>query len=107
MRSLRRSASPYDTFVDSLRPFLAKRLTECGGLILFTGAVALTVALATWSIDDPSLNHATDQRAHNVLGRPGAVVADLAMQLLGLGSIMLALPPVLWGMRPSAPRRRI
>jgi S-DNA-T family DNA segregation ATPase FtsK/SpoIIIE len=99
MRSLRRSASPYDTFVDSLRPFLAKRLTECGGLILFTGAVALTVALATWSIDDPSLNHATDQRAHNVLGRPGAVVADLAMQLLGLGSIMLALPPVLWGMR--------
>ena len=99
MRSLRRSASPYDTFVDSLRPFLAKRLTECGGLILFTGAVALTVALATWSIDDPSLNHATDQRAHNVLGRPGAVVADLAMQLLGLGSIMIALPPVLWGMR--------
>lgn len=99
MRSLRRSASPYDTFVDSLRPFLAKRLTECGGLILFTGAVALTVALATWSIADPSLNHATDQRAHNVLGRPGAVVADLAMQLLGLGSIVLALPPVLWGVR--------
>ena len=99
MRSLRRSASPYDTFVDSLRPFLAKRLTECGGLVLFTGAVALTVALATWSIADPSLNHATDQRAHNVLGRPGAVVADLAMQLLGLGSIVLALPPVLWGVR--------
>jgi S-DNA-T family DNA segregation ATPase FtsK/SpoIIIE len=99
MRSLRRSASPYDTFVDSLRPFLAKRLTECGGLILFAGAVALIVALATWSIDDPSLNHATDHRAHNVLGRPGAVVADLAMQLLGLGSIMLALPPILWGMR--------
>jgi hypothetical protein len=45
---------PYDTFVDSLRPFLAKRLTECGGLILFTGAVALTVALATWSINDRS-----------------------------------------------------
>ncbi len=99
MRSLRRSASPYDTFVDSLRPFLAKRLTECGGLILFAGAVALIVALATWSIDDPSLNHATDHRAHNVLGRAGAVVADLAMQLLGLGSIALALPPALWGMR--------
>jgi hypothetical protein len=51
---------------------------------LFTGAVALTVALATWSINDPSLNHATDQRAHNVLGRPGAVVADLAMARNGL-----------------------
>ncbi|UMY17473.1 DNA translocase FtsK [Methylobacterium organophilum] len=99
MRSLRRSASPFETFVDSFRPFMAKRLTECGGLVLFTGAVATTVALATWSIDDPSLNHATDHAAHNVLGRPGAVVADLAMQLLGLGSIALVLPPALWGMR--------
>ena len=50
MRSLRRPASPYDTFVDSFRPFMAKRLTECGGLILFGGAVAMIVALATWSI---------------------------------------------------------
>ncbi|MFC6047616.1 DNA translocase FtsK 4TM domain-containing protein, partial [Methylobacterium hispanicum] len=89
MRSLRRSASPYDTFVDTLRPFLARRLTELGGLVLFTAAVALTVALATWSIDDPSLNHATDHAAHNVLGRPGAVVSDLAMQILGLGSLAL------------------
>ncbi|KAB1070633.1 DNA translocase FtsK, partial [Methylobacterium planeticum] len=99
MRSLRRSASPYDTFVDTLRPFLARRLTELGGLLLFAGAVALTVALATWSIDDPSLNHATDHGAHNVLGAPGAVVSDLAMQLLGLGSLAFALPPALWGIR--------
>ncbi|MGU3667906.1 DNA translocase FtsK, partial [Methylobacterium sp. A49B] len=99
MRSLRRPASPYDTFVDSVRPFLGKRLTELGGLVLFTGAVALTVALATWSIDDPSLNHATDHAAHNVLGQPGAVLADLAMQILGLGSLAFVLPPALWGVR--------
>ncbi|MEL6061515.1 MULTISPECIES: DNA translocase FtsK [unclassified Methylobacterium] len=99
MRSLRRPASPYDTFVDSVRPFLGKRLTELGGLVLFTGAVALTVALATWSIDDPSLNHATDHPAHNVLGQPGAVVADLCMQILGLGSLAFVLPPALWGVR--------
>ncbi|MCJ2071432.1 DNA translocase FtsK 4TM domain-containing protein, partial [Methylobacterium sp. J-030] len=99
MRSLRRPASPYDTFVDSVRPFLGKRLTELGGLVLFTGAVALTVALATWSIDDPSLNHATDHAAHNVLGQPGAVVADLCMQILGLGSLAFVLPPALWGVR--------
>jgi S-DNA-T family DNA segregation ATPase FtsK/SpoIIIE len=99
MRSLRRSASPYDTFVDSFRPFLAKRMTELGGLILFAGATALTVALATWSIDDPSLNHATDHAAHNVLGTGGAVMSDLAMQLLGLGSLALVLPPALWGLQ--------
>ncbi|WP_375454439.1 DNA translocase FtsK [uncultured Methylobacterium sp.] len=99
MRSLRRPASHYDTFVDTLRPFLARRLTELGGLVLFTGAVALTVALATWSIDDPSLNHATDHAAHNALGRPGAVVSDLAMQILGLGALAFVLPPALWGVR--------
>ncbi|KQP88579.1 cell division protein FtsK, partial [Methylobacterium sp. Leaf117] len=99
MRSLRRSASPYDTFVDSFRPFLAKRMTELGGFVLFAGATALTVALATWSIDDPSLNHATDHPAHNVLGTGGAVVSDLAMQLLGLGSLAFVLPPALWGIQ--------
>ena len=99
MRSLRRPASPYDTFVDTLRPFLARRLTELGGLVLFTGAIGLTVALATWSIDDPSLNHATDHLAHNVLGQPGAVVSDLAMQILGLGALAFVLPPALWGIR--------
>ncbi|MBX9934820.1 MAG: DNA translocase FtsK 4TM domain-containing protein [Methylobacterium sp.] len=99
MRSLRRSASPYETFVDTVRPFLAKRMTELGGLVLFASATALTVALATWSIDDPSLNHATNHAAHNVLGAPGAVVSDLAMQLIGLGSLAFALPPALWGVR--------
>ncbi|WP_164100289.1 DNA translocase FtsK 4TM domain-containing protein, partial [Serratia marcescens] len=67
--------------------------------VLFAGAVALTVALATWSIEDPSLNHATDHAAHNVLGLPGAVVSDLAMQMLGLGALAFALPPALWGLR--------
>ncbi|MCJ2027685.1 DNA translocase FtsK [Methylobacterium sp. J-067] len=99
MRSLRRPASPYETFVDGFRPFMGKRLTELGGLVLFTAAVAMTVALATWSVDDPSLNHATEHAAHNVLGQAGAVVSDLAMQLLGLGSLAFVLPPALWGVR--------
>ncbi len=99
MRSLRRPASPYETFVDGVRPFLGKRLTELGGLVLFTAAVAMTVALATWSVEDPSLNHATEHAAHNVLGQPGAVISDLAMQLLGLGSLAFVLPPALWGVR--------
>ncbi|WP_238247253.1 DNA translocase FtsK, partial [Methylobacterium iners] len=99
MRSLRRSASPYDTYLDSVRPFIAKRMTELGGLVLFAGATALTVALATWSIEDPSLNHATLQPAHNVLGVPGAIVSDLAMQLLGLGALAFALPPAFWGVQ--------
>ena len=36
-------------------------------------------------LDDPSLSHATDARVPNLLGRPGAIAADLMMQLFGVG----------------------
>ncbi len=99
MRSLRRSASPYDGLFDTLRAFLTRRATEVTGLALLVGAACFTVALATWSIDDPSLNHATSRTARNLLGFGGAVVSDLGMQLLGLGALAFALPPAVWGMR--------
>ncbi len=99
MRSLRRSASPYDGLIDTLRAFLTRRATEVTGLSLLVGAACFTVALATWSIDDPSLNHATSRTARNLLGFGGAVVSDLGMQLLGLGALAFALPPAVWGMR--------
>ncbi|MGF3025624.1 DNA translocase FtsK 4TM domain-containing protein [Methylobacterium aquaticum] len=99
MRSLRRSASPYDGLIDTLRAFLTRRATEVTGLALLVGAACFTVALATWSIDDPSLNHATSRTARNLLGFSGAVASDLGMQLLGLGALAFALPPAVWGMR--------
>ncbi|MGX7708044.1 DNA translocase FtsK [Methylobacterium sp. Gmos1] len=99
MRSLRRSASPYDGLIDTFRAFLTRRATEVTGLALLVGAACFTVALATWSIDDPSLNHATSRTARNLLGFGGAVVSDLGMQLLGLGALAFALPPAVWGMR--------
>jgi len=34
-----------------------------------------------------------------VLGYPGAIGADLLMQILGLGSIMLIMPVAVWGWR--------
>ena len=78
---------------------LRRRLREMGGLALLSIAMMAALALATWSVHDPSLSHATDARVHNLLGRPGAVVADLMMQLLGLGSLALLLPIGVWGYR--------
>ena len=46
MRSLRRSASPYDALIDTSRAFLTRRVTEVTGLALLLGAAAFTVALA-------------------------------------------------------------
>ncbi|HML06523.1 MAG TPA: DNA translocase FtsK 4TM domain-containing protein [Xanthobacteraceae bacterium] len=78
---------------------LKRRLREAGGVALISLVMMAALALATWSVQDPSLNHATDAPVHNLLGRPGAVAADLMMQLLGLGSLALLLPIAVWGYR--------
>jgi len=78
---------------------LRRRLRELGGIALLSLAMMAALALATWSVHDPSLSHATDAPVHNLLGRPGAIVADLMMQLLGLGALALLLPIGVWGYR--------
>ena len=99
MRTARRSSSAYDGLFSAFRAFLARRAQELTGLCLIVGAGAVAVALGTWSVDDPSLNNATDLPVRNLLGWPGAIVADLLMQLLGLGAIAAVLPLALWGWR--------
>jgi len=78
---------------------LRRRLREIGGIALLSLAMMAALALATWSVHDPSLSHATDASVHNLLGRPGAIAADLMMQLLGLASLALLLPIGVWGYR--------
>jgi DNA segregation ATPase FtsK/SpoIIIE, S-DNA-T family len=84
---------------DRLGAIMRRRLRELGGIALVSAAMMAALALATWSVNDPSLSHATDARVHNLLGRPGAVAADLFMQLLGLGALALILPIAVWGYR--------
>jgi S-DNA-T family DNA segregation ATPase FtsK/SpoIIIE len=84
---------------DQLREMLSRRLRELAGLGLIALACAAALALATWSVQDPSLSHATSKPIRNILGFPGAVTADLLMQTFGLGAIMLLLPVSIWGWR--------
>jgi DNA segregation ATPase FtsK/SpoIIIE, S-DNA-T family len=76
-----------------------RRVTELCGIILISLAMMAALALASWSVADPSLSHATDAQVHNLMGWPGAVAADLMMQLLGLGALALILPVAIWGYR--------
>ncbi|MDP3693994.1 DNA translocase FtsK [Bradyrhizobium sp.] len=83
----------------SIREALARRLRELAGLALIALAGVAAAALMTWSVQDPSLSHATSRPIRNILGYPGAIGADLLMQIIGLGAIMLILPVAVWGWR--------
>ena len=83
----------------SIRDALGRRVRELVGLGLIALSGIAAAALMTWSVQDPSLSHATSRAIRNVLGYPGAIGADLLMQILGLGAIMLILPIAVWGWR--------
>src|SRR6202158_1387851 len=83
----------------SIREALARRLRELSGLSLIALSGVAAAALMTWSVQDPSLSHATSRAIRNIAGYPGAIGADLLMQILGLGAIMLILPVAVWGWR--------
>ena len=83
----------------TIREALARRLRELAGLGLLSLSGIAAAALMTWSVQDPSLSHATSRAIRNIIGYPGAIGADLLMQILGLGAIMLILPIAIWGWR--------
>jgi S-DNA-T family DNA segregation ATPase FtsK/SpoIIIE len=83
----------------SIRDALARRMRELAGLSLIALSGIAAAALMTWSVQDPSLSHATSRAIRNILGYPGAIGADLLMQILGLSAIMLILPVAVWGWR--------
>src|ERR1700743_1128589 len=83
----------------SMREALGRRLRECVGLGLIALSGVVAAAMMTWSVNDPSLSHSTSRAIRNVLGYPGAIGADLLMQILGLGAVMLTLPVAVWGWR--------
>ncbi|MGO9674236.1 MAG: DNA translocase FtsK [Methylocella sp.] len=90
---------------EPLRAFATRRGAEFAGLCLVAGTIAAALALLSWSVEDPSLNHATAGPVRNLLGSRGAMAADLLMQMLGLGVIGLIVPPGLWGWRLITTRR--
>ncbi len=101
------------TLPAGLRAFLRKRMYEFSGLLILTLLIFAALSLATWSVNDPSLNNATNARPKNLLGMPGAVLADELMQWLGLSVLAFLAIPLAWTSRllahekPSHPRMAI
>ncbi|MBV9287899.1 MAG: DNA translocase FtsK 4TM domain-containing protein, partial [Hyphomicrobiales bacterium] len=97
--------SVFDHLPSSVREFPKRRAAELAGLVALLGVGGLGLALLTWSVADPSLNHATNAPVHNLLRLPGAIAADIVMQMLGLASIVALAPPAFWGWRLLTKRR--
>jgi S-DNA-T family DNA segregation ATPase FtsK/SpoIIIE len=99
MPAVRYTLSTADLVSDELRAALRRRLREIIGLTVLGLAGLAAVALATWSVQDPSLSHATNAPVRNMLGLGGAISADLMMQLLGIATVALLFPFSAWGWR--------
>ena len=63
----------FDYLPDSVREMPRRRAAEALGLLILGGVGAASLALLSWSVSDPSLDHATSAPVHNWLGRPGAI----------------------------------
>ncbi len=68
-----------------------------GGVTVAMG-VGLALAVATYNAADPSFNAATGKAATNALAGPGALLADLMVQSLGLSAWIAAALMVVFGL---------
>ena len=78
---------------------LAKRGAETVGFLLFLAAGLLAVLLGTYSPNDPGFFNATDAAPQNMMGLPGAMLADIALHFIGWAAWGVPLMLVIWGLR--------
>lgn len=87
---------------ENMQVFMARRMVDGVALALALFGVALVLALATYSHTDPSWNTARDNNfggIHNVMGLPGAYLADVLLQTIGLGGLVFGVTLIAWGAR--------
>ncbi len=88
-----------DFLPETMRLFLRRRLIEAGGLALVIAGLLLAVALLSYAPQDPTLNNATAAAPRNMLGLPGAYLADIILQTTGLAGGVFVLCFLAWGWR--------
>lgn len=82
-----------------VRSQMRARFAELGGLGLLVLAAAIAVSLWSYNPRDPSYNTATGALPTNLLGGPGAFIADALVQWLGIASAVPVLVLVAWSWR--------
>ena len=94
-----------ERWLDDPSVLIARRaVASVAGLILVVLGIGAALALASWTVTDPSFTHATSAQVQNWMGTVGAAFADPAMQVFGLAAPLLIAPFALWGTRLIAGR---
>jgi S-DNA-T family DNA segregation ATPase FtsK/SpoIIIE len=88
----------------ALRALMRRRLGELSGLLLGLAGLVLLLALASYDPRDSSLNTATARHTVNLAGPPGAVLADLLLQIFGLAGALPGLAMLAWAWRIASHR---
>ena len=99
MRLSRSRQAEFDEVSGHLKLFFGRRLSEIIGIGLIVIAICIALALVSWSVQDPSFNQAVNRPVSNLLGRPGAMLSDVMVQLFGLGAMAWLAPLGFLGFR--------
>ena len=83
-----------DAFARALRAGARRML----GLGLIAVSALGWLSLLTWAGDDGSHALGPTFLPQNLLGAPGALLADFALQAVGLAAALLLFPPTFWGL---------
>ena len=73
----------------SLRQLIKRQAKRIFGIFIFLLAIYLIISLISWHPNDPSFNNHNNGLIQNFLGTSGAVISDLMLQAIGLGSFAL------------------
>jgi S-DNA-T family DNA segregation ATPase FtsK/SpoIIIE len=97
--SLKRPSRFLRIFPDAWQEYIRHRLLDARALLVTGFAAFLLVALLSYNSADPSFNTAASEEGPigNWMGRPGALTADIFLQIFGIGSLVLAAGLVVWG----------
>ncbi len=85
------------SFAERLDAWRRQAIARSGGASMIALGTWLTLALASFSISDPSLSNATPRDPENWMGGLGAVFADILLQAIGGASLLAAPPLIIWG----------
>ena len=94
-----RDDDPAPLLPASVKAWLQGWLLRALGFVVLLCCAATGASLLSWTAIDPILARATGSAGSNLLGAPGAIVADVLMQMTGLAGIFALLPPLFWALQ--------